>query len=692
MYLDERGYLVLKTIVNNPSITGKEVEQSLDLSRKQVSYTMDKINQYLADNGLPKIERLRTGKFVIPVPVLEQYQTEDIGIKDSTYVYSDKERGALIFLILLCTREELSIYHFTSKLDISKNTFLIDVKKLEERLAPYDLGIHYSRQDGYHLAGSEFCKREAMIPIVRQILNMPNGQEAILEISQVDPELMEQVRGQISEIENKLKIRFTDERLRELPYILCLVLIRIKKGRILEDLPESFQHIAGTKEYSVMVEFAKEHDVAWQTEKIFFAAQIQISNYHRFQSDNLRSEVEIMEAARQVIDNFEKIICVNIKERDILLEALFQHVKPAFYRVKYHYHIEQSIVDMVLPRYSSLHAMVKRSMKPLEELAGSEFPDEELVYITALFGAWLQREGILDIENQKKRAVIVCANGVSVSNFLFFTLRELFPEIEFLTCLSMRDFTEYKEEFELVFTMVRLETDKLQFLVKPFLDEASKHKFREKVLSEINGIMPHEVDVTEIVRAVEQHAVIEDRDALVREINRVLNPVNVQGTAERTAEMKEQPMLADVLTKETVQISEEPMEWEDAVRAASAPLLARGDIEQRYVERMVQIIREDKPYIMIADGVIIAHAGVEDGAGRICISLLKFPERIDINGYLNADIVIVLGTPDATNHLGVLFQLNEILEDPSALKKLKQAKQPEEILTIVQKEKEKSLC
>jgi len=692
VYLDERGYLVLKTIVNNPSITGKEVEQSLDLSRKQVSYTMDKINQYLADNGLPKIERLRTGKFVIPVPVLEQYQTEDIGIKDSTYVYSDKERGALIFLILLCTREELSIYHFTSKLDISKNTFLIDVKKLEERLAPYDLGIHYSRQDGYHLAGSEFCKREAMIPIVRQILNMPNGQEAIMEISQVDPELMEQVRGQISEIENKLKIRFTDERLRELPYILCLVLIRIKKGRILEDLPESFQHIAGTKEYSVMVEFAKEHDVAWQTEKIFFAAQIQISNYHSFQSGNLRSEVEIMEAARQVIDNFEKIICVNIKEWDILLEALFQHVKPAFYRVKYHYHIEQSIVDMVLPRYSSLHAMVKRSMKPLEELAGSEFPDEELVYITALFGAWLQREGILDIENQKKRAVIVCANGVSVSNFLFFTLRELFPEIEFLTCLSMRDFTEYKEEFELVFTMVRLETDKLQFLVKPFLDEASKHKFREKVLSEINGIMPHEVDVTEIVRAVEQHAVIEDRDALVREINRVLNPVNVQGTAERTAEIKEQPMLADVLTKETIRISEKPMEWEDAVRTASAPLLARGDIEQRYVERMVQIIREDKPYIMIADGVIIAHAGVEDGAGRICISLLKLPERIDINGYLNADIVIVLGTPDATNHLGVLFQLNEILEDPSALKKLKQAKQPEEILTIVQKEKEKSLC
>ena len=46
MYLDERGYTVLKTIVNNPAITGKEVEASLQLSRKQLSYTIEKIEQY----------------------------------------------------------------------------------------------------------------------------------------------------------------------------------------------------------------------------------------------------------------------------------------------------------------------------------------------------------------------------------------------------------------------------------------------------------------------------------------------------------------------------------------------------------------------------------------------------------------------------------------------------------------------
>ena len=185
MYLDERGYTVLKTIVNNPAITGKEVEASLQLSRKQLSYAIEKINDYLQDNGMPKIERLRTGKFIIPVAVIEQYQTEEITGDGTTYIYTDKERGLLIFLMLLCVREELSIYHFTSKLEISKNTFLTDLKKLEQRLEEYHLEVLYSRQEGYHLVGSEYAKREMMVTSIRGILKIPRGKETIMDICQI---------------------------------------------------------------------------------------------------------------------------------------------------------------------------------------------------------------------------------------------------------------------------------------------------------------------------------------------------------------------------------------------------------------------------------------------------------------------------------------------------------------------------
>lgn len=689
MYLDERGYAVLKTIVDNPSITGKEVEASLQLTRKQLSYTIEKINDYLQGNGMPKIERLRTGKFIIPVTVLEQYQTEDIGGADTTYIYSDKERGFLIYLMLLCIREELSIYHFTSELQVSKNTFLADLKKLENRLESYHLEVSYNRQEGYHLVGSEYSKREMMITAVRNILKLPNGKETIMDICRISPELMVQVEEQIIIIENRLKIRFTDERLKELPLLLCLIIIRTKKGRILREVPEAFQHIAGTKEYSVMLEFAKEYDITWQTEKLFLAAQIQISNFHGLQSNDSAQEEELMNAAEEVITNFENLICVTINEREMLLEALFQHIKPAFYRMKYHYHIEQSIVDMVLPQYNSLHAVVRKSVSPIEKLVGAEFPDEELVYITALFGAWLRREGIMEFVETRKRALVVCANGISVSNFLYFTLKELFPEIDFITCLSMREFAEYDEkDFDIVFTMVRLETSKIQFLVKPFIDDISKRKFREKVMGELTGVIPHDIDVARLVDIVKKYADILDEEGLKREIASVLSP-EIKEEPSRRIDTKLSIELKDVLVKETIQILDEVLPWEEAVQRTADPLIRRGDITQQYVEQAISNIKNDKPFIMIADGVIIAHAGVDDGAKRVCLSLLTLPERINVADYMEADVIIMIGTPDPTKHLEVLEQLNDILEGKKSLQVLKKAKEPEEILQLIQREKEK---
>lgn len=687
MYLDERGYTVLKTIVNNPSITGKEVEASLQLTRKQLSYAIEKINDYLQGNGMPKIERLRTGKFIVPVMVLEQYKTEDMDGFDTTYVYSDKDRGFLIYLMLLCIQEELSIYHFTSELEISKNTFLTDLKKLEHKLEGFHLKVSYNRQEGYHLVGSEFAKREMMIEAVRGILKLPNGKDTIMGICRISEDLMTLVEEQIACIEEKLRIRFTDERMKELPLILCLTVIRTKKRRIIRELPEVFQHIAGTKEYTAMLEFAKAYDITWQSEKLFLAAQIQISNFHSMQTSESEQEEELMRAAEKVIENFENMICVTINERETLLEALFQHIKPAFYRIKYHYHIEQSIADMVLPQYSSLHAIVRKSIQPFEELVGAEFPDEELVYITALFGAWLRREGILDLVETRKKAVVVCANGVSISNFLYFTLKELFPEIDFVTCLSLRDFAEYDEKnYDVVFTMGRLETTKMQFLVKPLIDEMSKKKFREKVMGELTGIIPHEIDTAGLMEIIRRHAVVKDEEALKRDIANALSP---EPEEEHTYKINTQFSigLKDVLVRETIQVLDHTVSWEEAIRMVGAPLIVRNDVTEGYVEKSIENIREDQPFILIADGVIIAHAGIEDGARRVCLSLLKMPEPIDVAGYMEADIILMIGTPDPTKHLGVLEQLNSLLEDKKALSRLKAAKEPEEILQLVQNEK-----
>ena len=202
-------------------------------------------------------------------------------------------------------------------------------------------------------------------------------------------------------------------------------------------------------------------------------------------------------------------------------------------------------------------------------------------------------------------------------------------------------------------------------------------------------MIPHKIDAISLLNIVRKYANITDEEGLKREFANVLNP-ELETERMRDVSTRLQIGLKDVLVGETIQVLDEVLPWEEAIQMVAKPLIRRGDITEEYAQKAISNIKSDKPFIMIADGVIIAHAGVDDGAKRVCLSLLTMPERIDVAGYMEADMIIMIGTPDPTKHLEVLEQLNRILEDKKVLQLLKKAKEPKDIINLIQKkEKEK---
>lgn len=179
MYLDQRGVKILKMIVNDPSVSGKELEQTLGLSRKQISYSLGKINDYLKKNGFEEIKWLKTGRFLVSLAVIREYQSEDSKTAEYTYVLSDEERYSWLTLRLLCHTEELSTYHFTDELKISKNTLMSDLKRVQEIMKSYGLELNYDRKRGYVVYGEEYDKRGLIIQALRENLNIPGGEERL---------------------------------------------------------------------------------------------------------------------------------------------------------------------------------------------------------------------------------------------------------------------------------------------------------------------------------------------------------------------------------------------------------------------------------------------------------------------------------------------------------------------------------
>ena len=691
MYLDDRASIILELIVNNTQITGKEIENKLDISRKQLSYSLSKINEFLKTNDYETIKRTKTGKFIISVDVVAEYgNTETTEIKEVDF--NEEERLCLINLILLTNVTILSTYDFTNILKISKNTLLNDFKKLKEIInEKYSLTINYDRKDGYSIIGEEYAKRLLMIEETRKILDMVNGEKKLNSVINIRKYDFEKIKFEILKLEKELDVRYSFEFIYELPYIIYFIL-EVSKNTKLETVPLRFQYMFGTREYAVVKEQLGKYFRLDENELIILIAIIQTQNVDQasiLEDNELNSKLTVV--VDEIINNFEQHSMVQIKHKSQLKEMLIQHCRPAFFRIKYNYHINENILDMVLPTYQNLFSVVKKSIGPFNELIGGEINDNELAYITILFGGLLKREGTAEKVQIKKVAIVVCTNGISISNYMYITFQELFPEFEFNGWYSKRRFDELDIDYDLVFSTVKLETNKPLFIYKPFSNSSSQIRFRENVLQSIEGTSVNNIYISEIMNIIKKYSNIDDDKQLEKELDKYIHPVanshrELPGLSDAKLKLK------NLVNKDTVMVQNTNIDWVTAIKRCAKPLVENKSIEKRYVETIIEDIKKDHPYIMISEGLIIAHAAVDAGVNEVCISIMKSKNKIDIDGYLDADIFVVLGTPNYTDHLGVLNDLISITESKITMKKIRNSKNREEIIEVIKDFKGEIIC
>ncbi|MFR0979722.1 MAG: hypothetical protein ACLSFJ_09795, partial [Holdemania filiformis] len=110
--MDKRSTQIVMLIRQNPMIKSSDIEKMLGLSRKQLNYSMRKINAWLQWEHLPVIQRTKQGGFILN----EQASMKLFMQKaepESGYVYSHEERLQISILILL-GMPDVTLNHFVS--------------------------------------------------------------------------------------------------------------------------------------------------------------------------------------------------------------------------------------------------------------------------------------------------------------------------------------------------------------------------------------------------------------------------------------------------------------------------------------------------------------------------------------------------------------------------------------------------
>lgn len=590
MSLNDRSKKILDELVSNPSVTSTNLEKKYNLTRRQLGYSFNKINDWLMTKNLPVIERTNQGHFIITQSVFTRINGEEKSTHQDTTILPEKQRVHMIIMMLLSYGEELSLNHFTFELDVSKNTVLSDLKQVQTYLNDYDLVIRNSRKSGYLIEGKEFQIRKLLIHVTCQLLQMNNGKGRIKELTRIQSENIEEFNKRIEKVENTLNLRFTDEKMEAMPYVLLLILRRIEKGNEINSFSIEYEELSDTKEHQATEEILYDFKGIPVAERLFITLHLLTTNVYSTESEEYIPD--LIPAIDSMLRSFEKRACIYLQDRQQLLDKLLQHIKPAYYRIKYQLTGTATIQDSLSKEFNGLHHLVKRSLGPLVDLIGSEIPESETTYITMLIGGWMTRQG--DSIDQKIKAIVVCPQGVSVSKLMFNELRELFPEFVFLDSLSVREFLNYTLDYDIVFSPNFLETEKTLFISKAFLGREEKYRLRKQVMLELHGYIPNDIHANHLIDIIKNYAVIEDEKALTEELYTYIN-------RDETSSVKQEVDLKDhhldeLITPQNITVRNFVKSWEEAIQVSAQPLVDSGKINPEYVEAMIHQYDRD-PYI-----------------------------------------------------------------------------------------------
>ena len=136
-----------------------------------------------------------------------------------------------------------------------------------------------------------------------------------------------------------------------------------------------------------------------------------------------------------------------------------------------------------------------------------------------------------------------------------------------------------------------------------------------------------------------------------------------------------------ILQRSAIRLAEHATGRDDAIRQCGAVLVDIGAVDPTYVETM--LVRELSVSTYVGEGVAIPHGTLEGKSAvrRDALAVVRFPETVDWDG--NPVTVCVAIAAQGDGHVDLLAELAEILLDEDRAKALREATDPDQVMSLL---------
>lgn len=670
--------MILSEIVSFPEKSNKEIQQKLSISERQLDYSLAQINLELSAHRIPEIIHQRNGSFGVSDELFDYFANHTRLPANVNDFYDQRQRMYFILLYILSSQEIISLPHIYSLLSVSRSTASNDLKRAKKYLAKRNLKLNYTRQSGYFVSGQELEQRNLLNDLIGELNKYTDLLVFVENYSKIS---LDQIIHYAKKVEGKVDVVYSDDAFQTLTYLLLFNILRNISGR--EKDERYFQNkVKGTREYEAVFRLTdskyvqSDSDYEWLA-LIFLSSNTIHNNFNP-------SDTEILQAVRSMVDKFEEKTVVKISNRKDFDERLLVHLRPAIFRVKYGLHLNNTGLDDFIVGdtwQGYLMEIVEKIIFPLEKLTGAPFPKIELKLISFYFGGELEKNKG-QFSDTHQRAAVVCTNGVISARLMYENLIRLFPEINFLATNSVREFENFDQDYDIVFSTVPLKTNARQYLVKPVISTEEAVQLRFRVLADL-GIEKRSNSIDGLLKIISKNAKIIDLNNLKGDLNAWLVSDKTKGHISQ--KNQKLPSLTNFLKQEYIQIIEQDVSWEKAVKFACLPLKNRNLINDVFLKSLLSQISDPENYSFLGNKIAIPHTTPDNGVLGDGFGFCVLRKPVKFPGGKKISIIVPIAVKDTTKHLRAIIQLSKFVENESDVESVLQAKSIREIYKVIKK-------
>ena len=723
MKKNKRLAALLKYLVDQEEpVSIRALSEILTVSRRTIRYDLDEIEDFLNNTEFELKRKPNYGIFLEGAnkKADELYNKFD-NFYSSRHFRSAEKRQYIILYRLFQKKEPILIKELADFLELSNTTVSRDLNNVEKWLEKQDLELVRRRNYGVEISGDEMNIRRAMKALINQtyengemidLLNEINEREGYsgrLEhgfSSQIEnligEKRLKKLEKIIREAEKKLKLKFADAAYAALVFHIAFAVSRLKSNKDITIEEKRLLKLKEKEEYKISEQIAaileEKFEIEIPEDEIGYITLHLLGARMREQDLNTEdknlNKLEIL--VKQIIELVGDYFELDLSHDQKLFNGLLIHLKAALNRLLFNLGIENPLLDDIKSRYGDIFTAVEKAARMIQNEYYVEISEEEIAYLTIHFGAALER-----LNYPLKRTaevVVVCSSGVGTTNLLEVRLKNEFKGINIVDSLStfeVQDDTDKLDGIDFIISTIPFKFDKKDVItVKPFLDEDDIDKIKNYLKSKQIGYgifsekkkTPKNDRAGDITKLISPYISDEKKEEVNKLIKSYLQENNsAEENINNADNYHSDKGIFNFLAKDLIKVHNEKFSWKKALQLSGEILVEKDFIENRYVEKMIEIVEDKGPYIAVAPNICLAHAGLEDGVKKASISLAVFKDGFEIkHDFDPINFVFVLAPEDRKSHLPALTDIMKIANNQELLKKLLNSNSNTEIYQLIE--------